>query len=56
MSRRQPPPWDEDLDRLAIMLRDLKAGRNVRLFVNDHFEGCAPLTIKRVEERIRADH
>jgi hypothetical protein len=38
------------------MLRDLKAGRNVRLFVTDHFEGCAPLTIKRVEERIRADH
>jgi uncharacterized protein YecE (DUF72 family) len=46
-------PRDEDLDRLAIMVRDLKAGRrNVWLFVNNHFEGCAPMTIRRFWERM----
>jgi len=35
------------------MLTDLKARRrNTWVFVNNHFEGCAPLTIERIRERI----
>ena len=38
---------------LAGMLQDLKKRRrNVWLFVNNHFEGCAPLTIERIQERL----
>lgn len=46
-------PRDEDLNKLAIMLRDLAAGRrNVWLFANNHFEGCAPRTIGRIREQL----
>jgi len=46
-------PRDADLDALAEMLQDLRVRRcNVWLFVNNHFEGCAPLTIGRIQERL----
>ena len=39
-------PRDADLTALAGLLKDLKVRRrNVWAFVNNHFEGCAPLTI-----------
>ena len=35
------------------MLQDLrKPQRKVWLLVNNHFEGCAPLTIRRIRERL----
>lgn len=44
---------DGDLDALASMLKKLGAHRrNIWLFVNNHFEGSAPLTIERIRERI----
>lgn len=48
-------PKDNDIDRLADMLSDLD-GRNVRsyVYVNNHFEGSAPRTISRIQDR-RAD-
>jgi uncharacterized protein YecE (DUF72 family) len=46
-------PKDAELESLAGMLRDLRVRRrNVWLFVNNHFEGCAPLTIERIAERL----
>lgn len=46
-------PRDADLDALATMLKDMKVRRyNAWLFANNHFEGCAPLTIDRIKERI----
>ena len=48
-------PRDEDLDKIAAMLKDLGArGKNAWAFVNNHFEGCAPASIKRLKERMRA--
>jgi len=45
-------PRDADLDALKGMLGDLAVKRiNTWLFVNNHFEGCAPLTIERIKER-----
>ncbi len=45
-------PRDADLDALATMLGDLAVRRmNTSVFVNNHFEGCAPLTIERIKER-----
>jgi uncharacterized protein YecE (DUF72 family) len=44
---------DADLDALAKMLQDVKVRRrNVWAFVNNHFEGSAPLTIDRIRERL----
>jgi uncharacterized protein YecE (DUF72 family) len=44
---------DAELDALAGMLRDLKVRRrSVSVFVNNHFEGCAPLTIERIMGRL----
>ena len=46
-------PRDADLDALAGMLKDLKTRRrNVWVFVNNHFEGCGPLTIERIRGRL----
>ena len=46
-------PRDADLDGLVGMLRDLRVRRrNVWAFVNNHFEGSAPRTIKRIVERM----
>ena len=46
-------PRDADLDAVAGMLADLAVRRRtVWAFVNNHYEGCAPLTIKRIQERL----
>lgn len=46
-------PRDRDLDNLAAMLADM-ADRQVEtfLYVNNHFEGSAPRTIGRIEDRL----
>lgn len=46
-------PKEEELDRLAVMMRDLMI-KKVRLFVNvnNHYEGSAPLTIERIVSRL----
>jgi uncharacterized protein YecE (DUF72 family) len=44
---------DADLDALAEMVKDLQARkRQVFVFANNHYEGSAPVTIRRIEERI----
>lgn len=44
---------DADLDALAGMVKDLKARkRQIWAFVNNHYEGSAPLTIRRIMERL----
>jgi uncharacterized protein YecE (DUF72 family) len=46
-------PRDADLDALARLIKDAKVRRrNISLFVNNHFEGCAPATITRIMERL----
>ena len=46
-------PRDADLDALVGMLKHLKSLRRmVWLFGNNHFEGCAPLTLQRIKERL----
>jgi len=46
-------PKEAELGFLVRMLEDLGArGRTVWLFVNNHYEGCAPLTIERIRERM----
>jgi len=46
-------PRDADLDALATVVRALKERkRNVWVFANNHFEGCAPRTIDRLRQRI----
>ena len=44
---------DGEIAALAGMLQDLRTPRRkIWVFVNNHFEGCAPLTIKRIRERL----
>jgi uncharacterized protein YecE (DUF72 family) len=46
-------PHDAELDELAGMLKDLVVRKkNTWAFVNNHFEGCAPQTIERIEGRM----
>jgi uncharacterized protein YecE (DUF72 family) len=46
-------PRDADLDSLADVVKGLrKRKHNVWVFVNNHFEGSAPLTIERLRQRI----
>lgn len=46
-------PRDGELHALARMLHDLRQNRRkVWTFVNNHYEGCAPLTIQRIRERL----
>lgn len=46
-------PRDADLDSLADVVKGLhKRKRNVWVFANNHFEGCAPLTIERLKQRL----
>ena len=46
-------PRDADLDALAGMLRaTVVRRRTVWLFGNNHFEGCAPLTLERIRARL----
>ena len=48
-------PRDADLDALADMVKGLrKRKRDVWLFANNHFEGCAPLTLERLSQRLGA--
>ena len=43
-------PKDDELPRIANLVRDLlSAGVNVYVNVNNHYEGCAPLTIQRLQ-------
>ena len=60
MDQRSGKDWskivearDGEIHALARMLCDLRERkRKVWTFVNNHYEGCAPLTIKRIRERI----
>jgi len=46
-------PQDEKLNTLAgIIQEQVKKNRKVFINVNNHYEGSAPLTIKRIEERL----
>lgn len=46
-------PRNKDLDAVCAMLEDARVRRRTQwLFVNNHFEGCAPLTIERIRERM----
>ena len=46
-------PKDDELDRLATLLTTRATlKQKTWLFVNNHYEGCAPLTIKRLQERM----
>ncbi len=48
-------PRDTELDALADVVKSLrKRNCNVWVFANNHFEGSAPLTIKRLSQRIHA--
>jgi len=43
-------PKDEELPRIASVVQDLlRAGTNVYVNVNNHYEGSAPLTIQRLQ-------
>ena len=47
-------PRDRELDDIAGITEDLmERGVTIYLNVNNHFEGSAPLTIKRIKERLR---
>ena len=46
-------PHDDELDALVSILQGLaSAGRQPFLFINNHYEGSAPLTISRVLDRL----
>ncbi len=46
----------EELERIVAIIRSrLAAGDTVYANVNNHFEGCAPLTIRRVQELLESD-
>ncbi len=46
-------PKDSELDRMAAMVNDMHGrGLTVWLNVNNHYEGCAPLTIERLRGRL----
>lgn len=46
-------PRDADLAALADVVKGLRQQqRKVWLFVNNHFEGCAPLTLQRLQQRL----
>ncbi len=44
---------DKDIESLGLMVDDMKTrGVESFVFVNNHFEGCAPRSIERIEERL----
>ena len=46
-------PHDGEINALGVMLGDLrKRGKKSWIFANNHYEGCAPLTIQRIRERL----
>jgi uncharacterized protein YecE (DUF72 family) len=49
-------PHDVELEGVVSVLKDIQTRKcQAWTFVNNHFEGCAPLTIRRIEERMAAD-
>jgi len=49
-------PKDGEIDSIADMIRELKSkGVNIFLNINNHYEGSAPLTIKKIEKIIFDD-
>jgi uncharacterized protein YecE (DUF72 family) len=47
-------PRDADIAAVAAMIKDLRfRRRRVWAFINNHFEGCAPLTIRRITDRLK---
>jgi len=49
-------PHDAELGAVAgILVSISRAGRTPFLFVNNHYEGCAPLTITRLLDRLEAE-
>lgn len=50
-------PRDADLDALATVLEGVRVRRQTAwVFANNHFEGCAPLTIDRIKARMGSKH
>jgi uncharacterized protein YecE (DUF72 family) len=46
-------PMDEKLDGIAEMIRSMVAdGHEVIVNINNHFEGAAPITIRKLQERL----
>ena len=46
-------PRDGEINALAVVLGDLRRrGKKAWIFANNHYEGCAPLTIQRIKERL----
>lgn len=46
-------PRDGEVNDLAGVVRYLQQrGKKAWMFANNHFEGCAPLTIERIRERM----
>jgi uncharacterized protein YecE (DUF72 family) len=46
-------PMDERLDEVADIIRSLSAeGRDVIVNINNHFEGSAPITARKLQERL----
>ena len=46
-------PHDAELDAVARMVTEIRAaGPQPFLFINNHYEGSAPLTIERIRERL----
>lgn len=45
-------PRDADLDSVAGVVNHAAVRRKVTVYANNHFEGCAPLTLERLRARI----
>jgi uncharacterized protein YecE (DUF72 family) len=47
-------PKDDEISRLTRLIQEIKS-RNLDLYVNanNHYEGSAPLTIARIQERMQ---
>ena len=47
-------PHDDELATVAGILTELRSGGDTPfLFINNHYEGSAPLTIERLRERLK---
>ena len=45
---------NEELNDIVEMIKDLKnRGVEVYLNVNNHYEGCAPMTIEKIEKLLQ---
>jgi uncharacterized protein YecE (DUF72 family) len=45
-------PRDTELDTLSDLLKNATIRRRFWVFVNNHYEGCAPITIDRIKKRM----